>query len=174
MEKAAIYRRGIEGADLRAWWVESSKREIDGSLEKIKHYGAADLSHIGRVWAARKGMDELTEAEYAELGCLYYMSGKMSRIESAITRGEFPDGDSVFDLLFYAKMVFRLRASGAWPGHVRSSTPSEPQGGISEDTGKVDGYVAPPGGFEAARGLPVDVWAWGYLRHNGHVGEGES
>jgi hypothetical protein len=103
------------GERLGAWWVETAITDITKSLPKIAWYGAGDLVAVGRLLAEISDR-EVTDAEAAEMGCLFYMAGKWARIAEAMKRGEAPDDDSLFDLHFYTMMIRRIRANGAWPG----------------------------------------------------------
>lgn len=94
-----------------------AESDIDKSMGKVRHYGANDLEHIGRV-LARSQQRRVSAEEATELGILFYLSGKMARIEEAMVRGERPDDDSIFDLQYYAQMIRRVRAAGSWPGPI--------------------------------------------------------
>lgn len=104
--------------DLLSWWRRVSTTDIEGSLTKIAWYGSGDLLAVGRLLADVAGRSRVTDAEAAEMGCLFYMSGKWARIAEAMKRGERPDDDSLFDLQFYTMMVRRIRDTGSWPGEV--------------------------------------------------------
>ena len=108
-----------EPESLLEWWQRTSTADIEGSLAKISWYGSGDLLAVGRLMAQTTGRSQFTtDAEAAELGCLFYMAGKWARVAEAMKRGDQPDADTLFDLQFYTMMIRRIRDTGSWPGPV--------------------------------------------------------
>lgn len=100
---------------LADWWRRLAEQEIADTVPKAIEYGATDLIDIGRVLARISGRT-IDDAEAAELGCWFYLTGKMSRAVSALERGAQPSADTLKDIGIYVKMVQRIRSSGGWPG----------------------------------------------------------
>lgn len=107
--------------DLRKWWEDHARQEIDQALPKARQYGSNSLAQVGRTLARLRGNpDPVTEAEALELGCLFYAVGKLERWVDAAIRGEECGEDTLQDLAVYAKMAMRIRQSGTWPGEITS------------------------------------------------------
>lgn len=116
---------------LDTWWRKVAEREISDTVPKAIEYGATDLVDIG-VQLGRWTKQELTDARAAELGCWFYLVGKMARATSALERGATPSDDTVKDIGIYVKMIQRIRDAGSWPGEdlgdEDSSTPIDEEG----------------------------------------------
>jgi hypothetical protein len=100
---------------LAEWWRAVSEQEIEATVPKAIEYGATDLIDIGTQLGKWMNRD-ITDAEAAELGCWFYLIGKMARATSAIDRSEFPSDDTLKDIGVYVKMIQRIRSAGSWPG----------------------------------------------------------
>jgi hypothetical protein len=100
---------------LDEWWRSVSEQEIADTVPKAIEYGATDLIDIG-AQLGRIAKRELSPEEAAELGCWFYLIGKMGRVTSALERGDWPSSDTVKDIGIYIKMVQRIRQAGSWPG----------------------------------------------------------
>ena len=105
--------------DLSTWWAKTTENELQPMLNKIKEYGgdgmAIDLLDIGNQ-LARLSKREVTEAEAAELGCYFYILGKLARWSAAITENRQVSDDTLHDIGIYVRMVQRIRDCGEWPG----------------------------------------------------------
>jgi hypothetical protein len=101
--------------DLADWWRDLTEQEIAATVPKAIEYGATDLIDIGSQMGRFIGR-HLTDQDAAELGCWFYLIGKMARATSAIERGEKPSDDTVKDIGVYVKMIQRIRSAGSWPG----------------------------------------------------------
>ena len=99
--------------DLTGWWLEHAASEAEQTVAKMEEYGSGDLVEIGRQLAKMQGRTVISPQEAMELGCMFYILGKVARITSAVERGDRPSSDTWFDLSVYAKMVLAVRA-GAW------------------------------------------------------------
>lgn len=100
---------------LDEWWRKASEQEIADTVPKAIEYGATDLLDIGSQLG--RFMDrKLTDAEAAELGCWFYLIGKLARATSALERGGWPSNDTIKDAGVYLKMIQRIRSVGGWPG----------------------------------------------------------
>lgn len=100
---------------LDEWWRKLTEEEIAATVPKAVEYGSTDLIDIG-VQLGKWMKRPLTDAEAAELGCWFYLIGKMARATSAIDRGEMPSDDTIKDTGVYIKMIQRIRDAGSWPG----------------------------------------------------------
>lgn len=103
------------GGDLGKWWMEQASAEIERTVPKAIEYGAHDLVEIGRTLGRCMGRT-LSEEEMAEMGIYFYLVGKVARWTDAVTRGERPSDDTLFDIGVYIRMAQRVRAAGGWPG----------------------------------------------------------
>lgn len=98
---------------LSAWWLHHAGQEAVQTVEKMAEYGSGDLVEIGRQMAKMAGRPVPGPAAAMELGCLFYLLGKIARVTSAVERGDRASDDTWFDIAVYAKMVQAARA-GAW------------------------------------------------------------
>lgn len=95
--------------NLRTWWIERARDEIDAMLPKLAEYGTGDLHEIGRQMAhvSDRHVDDQTAFEW---GVMFYALGKIQRVLSAAQRGTVASDDTWHDLVIYAKMVQAARA----------------------------------------------------------------
>lgn len=98
---------------LTTWWLEHAQREADQTVQKMREYGSGDLVAVGAQVAALANRGVLSEQQAFEIGCLFYLIGKLERVVSATQRDESASDDTWFDIAIYAKMVQAKRA-GAW------------------------------------------------------------
>jgi len=98
---------------LETWWLGHAAVEAEQTVRKMREYGSKDLIAVGRQVGelARRTIDDDVRA--FEIGCQFYLIGKIERAVSAIQRGEAASGDTWFDIAIYAKMV-QAKRSGAW------------------------------------------------------------
>lgn len=101
---------------LSEWWRGHAEAEIDMVVAKAIEYGALDLVEMGRSLAYMAGRPHLTDAQYAELGCVQYLVGKMARVSAAWAEGRMPSDDTYLDIGIYVRMIQRIREAGSWPG----------------------------------------------------------
>lgn len=119
--EVSIAKEVLQGRDpdkserLGSWWREVAENEIDQTVEKATEYGSTDLEDLGHS-LARMMNRRISDTEAAELGIMFYLRGKMARWEAAVIDGRRVSDDTVKDIGIYARMVQRLRVSGAWPG----------------------------------------------------------
>lgn len=109
---------GDPGADVLAldeWWMKLASDEIQRTVPKAIEYGAHDLVEIGRTLARCMGR-QASDEEMAELGIYFYLVGKVARWTDAVTRGDRPSDDTLFDIGVYIRMAQRVRMAGGWPG----------------------------------------------------------
>ena len=103
--------------ELAQWWRAKAEAEIEAVVRKAIEYGARDLIVMGRELAAMAGReDNLSEAQFAELGCLMYLTGKLARATAAWAEGRMPSDDTYHDFGVYVRMIQRIREVGSWPG----------------------------------------------------------
>lgn len=100
---------------LRQWWTDQAFDEADRTIAKMEKYGSMDLVHIGRAfWEIAGRTEPLTDVEAMELGCLFYVYGKVQRAMSAVKSHQPILSDTWFDMHIYPKMAEAARA-GVWP-----------------------------------------------------------
>lgn len=100
---------------LRVWWTQTANAEGRAVAEKAVEYGAYDLELIGQL-LREMGVNTGNQVTDAELGCWFYLFGKVARATSAIRDGRRPSDDTVGDAGVYLKMIARIRETGGWPG----------------------------------------------------------
>lgn len=99
---------------LLKWWNQHHETSTDDFIGKLEEYGAGDLYAIGRTMAKVANIEEPDDATAFELGCLFYVVGKIERLVSGHSNGQTPSADSWHDIAIYAKMVLAQR-DGVWP-----------------------------------------------------------
>lgn len=97
---------------LLVWWKRQAGETALATAKKCAEYGSHDLYGIGHA-VARMTNREISNDEAFELGCLFYVLGKIERAVSAAQRGERASDDTWFDLSVYATMV-RAHRAGVW------------------------------------------------------------
>ena len=97
------------------WWIEQAAVEARQTVSKMEEYGSGDLVEIGRQMWQMAGRDVglLPRVHAMEIGCMFYLLGKIARVTSAVERGDMASDDTWFDIGVYAKMVLAAR-EGAW------------------------------------------------------------
>lgn len=101
-------------SELKDWWVDAAVEEANATVAKMEEYGSGDLVAIGYQFATMANRTLTSDVEAMELGCLFYLLGKIARVTSAVERGDRASDDTWFDIAVYAKMVQAAR-KGAWP-----------------------------------------------------------
>lgn len=99
------------------WWTQRAEQTAQATAAKCAEYGSHDLYAIGHN-VARMNRREVSNAEAFEIGCLFYVLGKIERALSATQRGETASDDTWFDLAVYATMVQAHRA-GVWIDQIK-------------------------------------------------------
>lgn len=94
------------------WWTNQAEQTAEATATKCAEYGSQDLYGIGENVARLAGREITRDAAF-ELGCLFYVLGKIERAMSAVQRGETASDDTWFDLHVYSNMVLAHRA-GVW------------------------------------------------------------
>lgn len=97
---------------LTNWWVRNAETTAEATAAKCAEYGSHDLYAIGHN-VAKMNRRTVSNSEAFEIGCLFYVLGKIERALSAVQRGETASDDTWFDLSVYATMVQAHRA-GVW------------------------------------------------------------
>lgn len=116
----------VQGSALYRWWMQTAHDEIAPMLAKAEEYGgqhrAADLTDIGRDLIAAGvakgpllGSGAVQDGWMQELGCYFYLRGKVGRWTAAIAEGRPVSDDTLHDIGIYVRMVQRIRAVGGWP-----------------------------------------------------------
>lgn len=95
------------------WWTTDAENTAEQTADKCEEYGSHDLYGIGHNVAKMAGV-EVDNTLAFELGCLFYLLGKVERAMSAAIRQEAASDDTYLDLAVYATMV-RAHRAGVWP-----------------------------------------------------------
>lgn len=98
---------------LHTWWLEHAQDEARQTVRKMAEYGSGDLIGIGAAVTHMADRQPVSDDEAFEIGCLFYLIGKIERAISATNRGDTASDDTWFDIAIYAKMV-QARRAGAW------------------------------------------------------------
>lgn len=113
---------------LAQWWRDTAEAEIVQTVDKSVEYSSADLIEIGRQLHQAgvpipPGMTNswvngvpAEDTWFAELGCYFYLVGKLARWTGAVQEGRRVSDDTVLDIGIYTRMVQRIRQAGGWPG----------------------------------------------------------
>jgi hypothetical protein len=100
---------------LKRWWIDQASDEADRTIDKMEQYGSLDLVHIGRMlWDVMGRTTPLSDIAAMEVGCLFYLYGKVQRAVSALKNDQPILEDTWFDMQIYSKMAQAARA-GVWP-----------------------------------------------------------
>lgn len=100
---------------LKRWWTDQAFDEADRTIAKMEEYGSMDLVHIGRMlWDVMERTTPLNDVAAMEVGCLFYLYGKVQRAVSALKNDRPILDDTWFDCQIYSKMAQAARA-GVWP-----------------------------------------------------------
>lgn len=94
------------------WWMKTSTEDLAHAARKLKEYGSRDLVMLERVLNEMSGRDNAEPT--GELGCWFYIAGKVARATDAIRSGRLPSGDTCADVAIYAMMIRRIRDAGGW------------------------------------------------------------
>lgn len=113
-QRAKLSIRGGVLPQLEVWWINYAKERAHACAEKAAAYGSVDLDIMGDV-AARMtpALGENTSLRQ-QMAIAQYALGKVSRIFSALARGEQPSKDSWDDLATYATMGVFVQQFGRW------------------------------------------------------------
>lgn len=99
--------------ELTPWWLDHAEREAHSTVRKMEEYGSGDLIGIGAAVTHMADRPPVSDDEAFEIGCLFYLIGKIERAISATNRGDLASDDTWFDIAIYAKMV-QARRAGVW------------------------------------------------------------
>jgi len=105
---------------LQEWYEQTSAADLQKTVPKALAYGSKgeDLIAIGRDMAEIGGMktpEGVSDDQWwAELGCHFYLRGKLARASEAFRNGRLPSADTYFDESIYAMIARRVRESGHW------------------------------------------------------------
>jgi len=123
-----MFDSGPATGELADWWREMTERDIRKCLPKVHEYSAYDMLLIGKTTADMVGYNavpapydyaEAPDPDYIEIGCWWYLLGKIGRAIGAIKEGRLPSDDTIEDVRIYATMIARTRDAGGWPGSTR-------------------------------------------------------
>lgn len=122
--------------DLQVWWADKAHDEAEKTVDKAIEYGSNSMTDVGHAMARTAGRT-ITDEEATELGCYFYIVGKLGRWADAVVAGERVSDDTLFDIGVYVRMAQRARSNGGWPGtpieaEVRSPYRELPIGGTME------------------------------------------
>lgn len=112
---------GEAEAALYKWWMGLAHADFQATVPKMLEYGghatgpATDLLLIGRNLAELLDMHDAPDDVLMELGCWFYMQGKVARLVSDYKQRRPGKPDSWFDAEIYARMARRIQETGQWP-----------------------------------------------------------
>lgn len=116
VQTSPMFTTGDQRVQLDDWWRTLPDQELPDLMKKVTDYSAYDLELIGRVLADTLGQPNLEPGIYQELGCWFYLLGKIARAMGAIREGRTPSYDTALDTRIYATMIMRIKTAGGWPG----------------------------------------------------------
>lgn len=126
----SVYLEGVPGGvmvhitpkangELVGWWLAETIRDLQLTAPKVDEYGgttgSADLELLGDNIAKLMGWDDATPAMLQELGCWFYLQGKLARLVSDYQQRRPGKPDTLMDATVYAMMMRRLQFAGRWP-----------------------------------------------------------
>lgn len=109
---AIIDSINLDPSDIERWWMLTADADYQAFGPKLAEYGANDLKEIGRKLARLMNWDDITDAQMNELGCWFYLCGKVERAFEALHRHELPSDDTNHDAVVYGMMIRRIREVG--------------------------------------------------------------
>jgi hypothetical protein len=95
------------------WWTQTATADAAATATKAREYGSHDLFEVGKMLAEFADQETDDAARNFEMGCLFYLYGKITRAISAYQSGRTCSDDTWFDMAIYAKMALANRA-GVW------------------------------------------------------------
>lgn len=101
-----------EPLPIDVWWSEADEDDFAAFAPKLEEYGAHDLLDIGRGLAQLMHWDDCPERVMYELGCWFYLRGKLARAWEALEQHRLPSDDTAHDITVYSKMIRRIRYRG--------------------------------------------------------------
>lgn len=103
-----------ERITLSDWWRRTDRADLDAFLPKLEEYGARDLvAHGQAIQAMRGGPPNSPDRVLGEIGCMFYLHGKLARAMEAYIHGNLPSEDTLKDIETYARMARAFRTRGA-------------------------------------------------------------
>lgn len=116
-----VWEFGDSQEHLAEWWIRTSIGDFVGAIPKAEEYGgstggSADLRLIGDNLAELMTWPEgVTSALRQELGCWFYMQGKVARLVSDYQQRRPGKADTWLDATVYSMMARRIQQAGRWP-----------------------------------------------------------
>jgi hypothetical protein len=108
--------RPVDYSDsLRSWWNQTSESDWEAFGPKLAEYGARDLIEHGYAILTMRRTEArelFTEGYAGEVGCMFYLHGKMARVMEAYVAGREPSSDTLKDIETYARMARAFRERG--------------------------------------------------------------
>lgn len=104
----------MSALNIEAWWEDVAAADAEAAAAKMGEYGSHDLVMIGDALTSMIGRAEASDAQKAELGCAFYLLGKLARAMEAYRHGKQPSDDTWHDVTVYSMMIRRIRATGGW------------------------------------------------------------
>ncbi len=102
------------GMDLAEWWRHLDTADWEAFGPKLAEYGARDLIAHGRaIESMRDPKSPAGDAYLGEVGCVFYLHGKLARAMEAYGRGMLPSDDTLKDIETYARMARAFRERGS-------------------------------------------------------------
>ncbi len=107
-------------SDLWDWWVKTVSDDFQGAVPKAEEYGAHDLEMIGWVLGFLPA-ERLDDTVAAEMGCWFYVLGKVMRLFADYKANRPGKADTWHDIVVYAMMARRIQYAGGWPGEAQNA-----------------------------------------------------
>lgn len=118
---AAMSTLDERGQKLLEWWMHTAFSDFMATVPKMLEYGgtsdgpATDLLLIGRNLAELCDLHDAPDAVLMELGCWFYMQGKVARLVSDYKQRREGKPDTWFDATIYTMMARRIQEASQWP-----------------------------------------------------------
>lgn len=105
--------------DLLPWWLQTAAADLQKTMPKVDEYGgqsgSADLELVGDNIAKLMGWVDVPSAVLQEVGCWFYLQGKVARMVSNYQQQQPAKPDTLHDTTVYSMMMRRLQEEGRWP-----------------------------------------------------------
>lgn len=105
--------------NLATWWMRTAQLDLLAALPKASEYGgstgSADLELVGDNIAKLMDWEGVPSPLLQEIGCWFYLQGKVARLVSDYQQRRPGKTDTLHDGVVYLMMMRRLQEHGRWP-----------------------------------------------------------
>lgn len=117
---AAMTQLEPRSQELLEWWMHTAFEDFMATVPKMIEYGgttegSADLQLIGENLATLLDQHDSTDAVKQEMGCWFYLQGKIARLVTDYKQKRAGKSDTWFDASIYTMMARRIQERGQWP-----------------------------------------------------------